>query len=138
MCVTLAERHQLLQSYLSAGSHFPPVVQVEKGNEFYIDDYNESVKVATAAFNFTHNSTVAANEVIYKGTKYKKSMYVVLKQDEEGLHMGEIKLILIHFNDSVYFVVRKQQTVELVDMGIHCLIDTVQLSKYNCKARESP
>lgn len=63
-------------------------------------------------------------------------MYVALKQDEEGLHMGEIKLILIHCNDSV-FVVRRQQAVELVDMGIHFLTETVQVSNYVCVKQEN-
>ncbi len=137
LCATLAERHQLLQAYFSAGTLFPPVVQVGRGDEFYAGDYNESIKAATLAFHFTHDSTVAANEVIYKGTKYKKNMYVALKQDEEGLHMGEIKLILIHCNDSVYFVVRRQQAVELVDLGIHFLTETVQDSNYMCVKQEN-
>jgi len=51
--------------------------------------------------------------------------------------MGEIKLILIHCNDSVYFVVRRQLAVELVDMGIHILTDTVQDSNYMCVKQEN-
>lgn len=66
-------------------------------------------------------------------------MYVSLKKDEEGLHMGEIKLTLVHCNDSVYFVVRRQQAVELVDMGIHFLMDTetIQDSNYICVKQEN-
>lgn len=63
-------------------------------------------------------------------------MYVALKQDEEGLHMGEIKLVLVHCNDSVYFVVRRQLAVELVDMDIHFLTETAQ-SNYMCVKQEN-
>lgn len=137
LCATLAERHQLLQSYLSAGNLFPPVIQVGRGNEFYTSDYNDNIKAATSAFSFTHESTVAANEVIYKGTKYKRNMYVVLNQDEKGLHIGEIQLILIHCNESVFFVVRRQQAVKLVDMGVHCIVEKVEDSNYLCVKQEN-
>ncbi len=136
LCATLAERHQLLQAYLSAGSLFPPVIQVEKGTEFYPGDYNESIKVATAPFNFTHDTTVATNAVIVKGTKYKKGMHDVLGQDDEGPHMGEIKLILIHCSDFVYFVVGRQQAVELPDLGVHSLTEEVQESNFTCVKQE--
>lgn len=135
LCATLAERHQLLQAFLSAGSLFPPVIQVERGTEFYVSDYNESIKAATAAFDFTQNDTVATNEVTVKGTKYKKGMYVVLGRDDDGLHMGGIQLILIHHNDSVYFVVERQQAVELVHLGIHCL-EVVEDPNYMCVKQE--
>ncbi|TKS65224.1 hypothetical protein D9C73_028486 [Collichthys lucidus] len=42
-----AERHQLLQAYLGAGSLFPPDIHIEKGTEFYASDYNESMKSYT-------------------------------------------------------------------------------------------
>lgn len=63
-------------------------------------------------------------------------MHVVLGQDDEGLHMGEIMLILIHCSDFVYFVVGRQQAVELADLGIHCLTEEVQESNYMCVKQE--
>lgn len=87
---------------------------MSRGDGFYAGYYNDSIQASTAAFNFTHDSTLAANEVIYKGTKYKKNMFVAIKQDDDGLHMGEIKLILIHCNDSVFFVVRRQRLWSLL------------------------
>lgn len=135
-CATLAERHQLLQAYIAAGSLFPPVIQVEKGTEFYPGDYNESIKVATAPFSFTHDTTVATNAVTVRGTKYKKGMHVVLGREDEGLHMGEIKLILSHRSDCVYFVVGNQQAVELADLGINSLTEVVQESNYMCVKQE--
>ncbi|XP_046900231.1 uncharacterized protein LOC124483728 [Hypomesus transpacificus] len=60
---------------------------VEKGTAFYVDDYNESIKAATAPYNFPHDTTVVTNAVTVKGTKYKKGMHVVLERDDEGIHM---------------------------------------------------
>lgn len=136
LCATLSERHQLLQAYLSAGSLFPPVVQVSRGDGFYAGDYNNSIQASTAAFNVIQGSTLAANEVIYKGTKYKKSMYIAIKQDDDGLHMGEIKLILIQCNDSVFFVVSRQKAVELVDKGVLLLTEIDKESNYICVKQE--
>lgn len=44
LCGSLAERHQLLQSFLSAGTLFPPSVVVEKGTEFIVGDYNDKIR----------------------------------------------------------------------------------------------
>ena len=63
-------------------------------------------------------------------------MYVVLGRNDEGIQMGEIKLILIHCSDFVYFVVEKQLAVELIDLGIHSLTDEVHESNYTCVKQE--
>ncbi len=65
LCVTLADRHQLLQAYLSAGNLFQLSVQVEKGSEFYSDDYKESID----HFDFQPGNTLVATEITLKGTK---------------------------------------------------------------------
>lgn len=63
-----------------------------------------------------HETTAATNVVTVKGIKYRKGMNVGLGRDDEGHHMGEIKLILIHRSVLVYFVVGRQQAVELADL----------------------
>ena len=115
---------------VSAETLFPPVIQVEKGTTFCVDDYNESTKAATASYNFPHDTTVVTNAVTVKGTKYKKGMHVVLERDDEGIHMGEIMLILIHHSDVAYFIVGRQRAMELVGLGIHSLTD--HDSNYMC------
>lgn len=61
LCKTLAERHQLLQVYLSAGNLFPPPIQVEKGTEFYVKDYNDRIRASVASYEFESQSAVACN-----------------------------------------------------------------------------
>ncbi|KAL7870559.1 hypothetical protein SRHO_G00080560 [Serrasalmus rhombeus] len=48
-------------------------------------------------------------------------MYVVIGSDEEGLLVGEIKLILVHCDSQVYFVVERRQAVQLVHLGVYSL-----------------
>lgn len=64
-------------------------------------------------------------------------MYVVMGNDEDGLQMGEMKLILVHCYSSVYFVLERQQAVQLVDLGIHCLTGVAKDSKLICIKHEN-
>ncbi|KAF7640992.1 hypothetical protein LDENG_00001030, partial [Lucifuga dentata] len=121
LCSTLSERHQLLQAYLSAGTVFPPSVVVERSTDFYVNDYNDTIKQSVAHLSLLPGDTVSAHEVQVKGTLYKKNMCVVLEQNDEGLVFGKIKLILVTKNTLVYFVTEKCQSVRLVDQGVHCL-----------------
>lgn len=122
LCSTLAERHQLLQAYLSAGSLFPPSVVVEKGTDFVPTDYNEDIKDAVAHLNFESNALIS-HEAKVKGTKYKKNMFLVLDQSDEGITFGKIKAILIQ-GDSVYFLTEVYNSVTLIDQGLHSLAMT--------------
>lgn len=61
-CSTLAERHQLLQAFLSAGTFFPPAVSVERGTQFFSDDYNDVIREAVAHHNFESTNTLIASE----------------------------------------------------------------------------
>lgn len=84
-CSTLAERHQLLQAFLSAGIFFPPAVFAEKGTQFFSGDYNDDIRNAVAHHNFEAVNTIIAHEVTVKGTKYKKNMFIVIDEDDEGV-----------------------------------------------------
>lgn len=108
LCSTLAERHQLLQAYLTAGSTLPPCVPIERGTDFFFSqDYSDEIQESVAHFSFQPSDTVVAHEVSVKGTLYKKNMCVILESHDEGLVFGRIKLILIHNSTTVYFVTEK-------------------------------
>lgn len=51
-CSTLAERHQLLHAFLSAGTFFPPGVSMDRGTQFFSDDCNDVIIEAVAHHNF--------------------------------------------------------------------------------------
>lgn len=132
---TLAERHQLLQAFLSAGNFFPPAVVVGKGTEFYLGDYNNNIRESVAHHTFEPENTLIAHEVSVKGTKYKKNMFIVIDNGEEGLVMGKIKVILIHRDSAVYFIIEKYLAVRLPHIGVHCL--TQSQKRYCCVNQEN-
>ncbi|KAK0144953.1 hypothetical protein N1851_016149 [Merluccius polli] len=134
LCKTLAERHQLLQAYLSAGNLFPPPVQIEKGTEFYMCDYNDKIRASVASCEFESQSAVACNSVKVKGTVYKKGMFVLLGHNAEELYFGKINLAIV-LQDSVHFVTEKHTFVKLTDMGIYCQLGEAQ-EDYVCIKHE--
>lgn len=135
LSATLAERHQLLQAYLNAGSPFPENVVAERGIEFHVNDYNDDIRGSVACLNFQPGNTVARNEVTVKRTLYKKNMHVVLQKNDEGIVFGNIQLITVHDNCNVYFVTKKSQSFCLLDQGVHCL--TPQDQGYLCINQDS-
>lgn len=137
LCATLAERHQLLQAYLGEGSFFPQFIQVENGTDFFSDDYNERIRESVASLNFQSENTVAAHKVTFKGTTYKKDMFVVTGKHDEGLVFGRIKLILVLNDSVVHFITENYMAVRLVDQGVHCLNSTPQETFFLCIKQEN-
>ena len=129
LCHTLAVRHQLLQAYYSAGFLFPNPVTVHQGIEFDPDTYNCHIQQAVETCQLECRHTVAASSVVYKGTTYKKGLFVVLEKTEEGLVFGKIQLILVCTGTVVYFITETHQSLYLVELGCHCLISDNQDEK---------
>ncbi len=48
----LADRHQLMEAYLIAGSIFPSNVQVDEADEFHIYIYNTCIQAAVRMYMF--------------------------------------------------------------------------------------
>lgn len=69
---------------------------MNNGNEFHCCDYNNKIKEAVSRFDFASNKTIVANYVTVKDTRYKKGMYVIIGMSDNGLLVGEVKLILIN------------------------------------------
>ena len=69
-------------------------------------------------------STLAAHNVTLCVTTYKHGMVVALSQSSDGdVLFGRIELMLVHCNSAVYFIVQRCQSVRLVDLGVHCLVE---------------
>lgn len=134
-CSTLAERHQLLQAFMSAGKFFPPPVLVEKSTPFFLGDYNTDIREAVSQHNFEAENTVIAHEVAVKGTKYKKNMFIVISDDDEGFVIGKIKVVLIHSDLAVHFIAEKYHCMRLPDMGVYRL--TLMQKSYCCVNQEN-
>lgn len=69
--------------------------------------------------NFEPMNTEVASNVTVRGTKYKKNMFVLISDSDEGLVAGKIKLILIHQGVSLHFVTQKYQAVRLPKMDVY-------------------
>lgn len=118
----MAERHQLLQAHLQAGSLFTPRFEMQQANEFDSHLYNLGFQEAVRLRGI-HEATLVTPAVTYKGTKYQKYMIVVMEDSDMGYTFGKIALILNNSSD-VYFGIEKYQSVPLVDLGVHCLVDS--------------
>lgn len=120
LCSTLAERHQLLQAFLSTGQLFSPNIQVVGlANNFDGRLFNDGVQQALRTMGNRGNTT-EVSAILYKNTKYCKGLVVVVDENDHGLIFGKIVLILI-CQSRVHLIVEKHQSVPLVDLGVHCL-----------------
>uniref|UniRef100_A0A8C6LRA2 Uncharacterized protein n=1 Tax=Nothobranchius furzeri TaxID=105023 RepID=A0A8C6LRA2_NOTFU len=75
---TLAERHQLLQSYLGCGQLFPPLIQIA-GEANGIDEhsYNKDIQMILKEADIDKGKTSEVSAVFYKGTKYTKGLVCI-------------------------------------------------------------
>lgn len=110
LCLTLSQRHQMLQAYLTADSLGQAVLQVKDSSPFYVALYSGVIQDAVREFGFTETDTKVAVEMSYKGTLYKKGQFLVTGKDY--VNFVELGLILLK-NDTIYFVVSKYNTVFL-------------------------
>ena len=104
ICSTLAERHQLYQAYLSAGNLFPPVLQARNPTPFFASSYCEAIRESVVKFQFSPENTSELSEVTYKGTTYRKGLYVIIDTDEGHPVFGRIVVILTNYSKTAYKV----------------------------------
>jgi len=109
ICLTLSERHQMFQAYLSAGPGCSQLLQVKDSCNFYSSLYSDSIKHAVREFGFSENNTSVSTDIQYKGTSYKKGLFLVSKNDE-SMEFGELLIILIQNDSAVYFVMDIHKT----------------------------
>ena len=110
ICLTLSERHQMFQAYLSAGPGCSQLLQVKDSCTFYPSLYSDAIKHAVREFGFSENDTTVSTDIQYKGTSYKKGHFLVSKNDE-SMEFGELLIILIKNDAAVYFVMDVHEAV---------------------------
>lgn len=116
---------------MSAGNFFPPAVVAEKGTEFFLGDYKDNIRKSVAHLMFEPENTLIAHEATVKGTKYKKNMFVLIDESEDGLVVGKIKVILIHRDSAVHFFVEKYLALRLPNLGkTYCCVNQVNVLDY--------
>ena len=103
ICLTLSERHQMFQAYLSSGPGCSPLLRVKDSCTFYPSLYSDKIKHAVRGFGFSENNTSVSTDIEYKGTSYKKGNFLVSKNDE-SMEFGELLIVLILNDAAVYFL----------------------------------
>jgi hypothetical protein len=123
LCSTVAQRHQLLQSYLRRGSVFSADVKADKAIDFDLQLLNPAVQtcVSVPDLKLTPATAVIAQEVIYKGTKYNKGMLLVTGGAENELKFGRVLMIIVKDMCIVYFVLDRCESKYIENLGVYQL-----------------
>ncbi len=132
-CLTLANSHQFLQAYLSAGSLFPPVIKLsDTASPFFANSYCEGIENAVEDFQFSPEDTVETFHVTYKGSDYRKGTYVVIARDEEGeLLFGRIITILCR-NNELFFLTENYISAFVPELSLYAIEDCTCRGQFQC------
>uniref|UniRef100_A0A8C2FGN5 Uncharacterized protein n=1 Tax=Cyprinus carpio TaxID=7962 RepID=A0A8C2FGN5_CYPCA len=121
LCSSLAERHQLLQAYLSTGKLFFPNIQVVGlASNFEERLYSHEIQQAVSRTLANRKNTTELSAVVYKNTKYSKGLAVAVAETDHGILFGKIVLILLD-QSRIHLILEKHQSVLLVDVGVRYL-----------------
>lgn len=118
VCQTLANNHQLLQTYLNSSSFFAPVLKSKDSSPYHAHLYSDAVRNAVEAHMLTEPDSVST-EVRFKGTLYKKGSFLCLKHDDESVEFGQIELVLIKDNKHLCFLVTAHTSLYLSEYGLY-------------------
>ena len=117
----MAERHQLLQAYLSTGQLFLPNIQVVGlASNFEEKLYSHRIQQALSRPFANRKNTTELSAVVYKNAKYSKELVVEVADGDSGIVFGKIVLILLD-QSKVHLIVEKHHSVLLIDVGVCCL-----------------
>ena len=133
---TLSKKHQMLQAFLSEGSLFKPDLIVEQylpvDRTFYSPEIMQSINKCC----FAENSTSYTCAASYKGTLYKKDMFVLIERssEDDSIIAGKIVLCLIENNSKLHFVVEKVRLQLDLNLGVHYV--NYASSSHDCVAHD--
>jgi len=122
LCKTLAERHQMLQTFMSAGSLFPSELMIESSISFHTELYHVGIQWAVAPFHFNCENTAVTHKVVYKGSLYKEGLFVVISESVERYWFGKLVFMLCHNANSVFCLVEVYSGLYDIDTGLYCLM----------------
>ena len=74
-------------------------------------------------FDFSPNVTITTFSVEFKGRTYWKGLFLYLADIEDNVCFGEIELMLVKDNSTLYFIIRKCKAQYMVDFGWYHLTD---------------
>lgn len=118
VCQTLANNHQLLQTYLNSSSFFTPTLQVKESTPFHAELYSDAVRSAVEASLPGECDLVVSTEIQWKGTLYRKSFFLCIGSGMPT-EFAQIELMLIMDNKNVYFLVTPHGSSYLPELGLY-------------------
>ena len=130
VCHTFAERHQLLQAYLSNGSHFIISVTIENGIPFNADLYNDQIRNAFMTHHPSCGDVVTSLKCEVNGISYAKDFYIVIGGTQNMLQLGCIVMIFQHDASTVCFLVKKMQASYASEIGYYQIVTSEPV--YEC------
>lgn len=128
ICLTLSERHQIFQAYVSAGPGCSELLQIKNGCTFIPNLYSDTVNHAASEFGFSEKDTVVSTEIQYRGTAYKKGDFLVLN---ESMEFGKIVIILIKDNATVYFLMDLHKSDRLPKYHLYTITQSTGMQCVN-------
>lgn len=120
VCATLAERHQLLQSYFSGGELFPPEVETACGLPFHSNLFNADVMKCVEGLGFNDENTVVCASAIVRGSKFDIGYYVAFSE-VAGVSFGKILSIFLVNNHDAHFLLECVTSKYLPDRHVYYL-----------------
>lgn len=119
ICHTFAERHQLLQAYLSDGSLFSCDSDVVNAISFNADLYNDKVKDAFYIHHSSAEDVVTSSVAVINGIEYKKDLFVVVANGDYSLTLGQIVMIFQHKDNNMCLLVNEVAAQNESEMGYY-------------------
>lgn len=96
-------------------------MQVKDGSPFHIQLYSDAVRDALRACDLSEMDVVMSTEIQFKGTIYRKGLFLFAGQNESLLVFGEIEFVLIQGNNLVFFLVALHDSSFLPQLGVYAL-----------------
>ncbi len=117
VCQTLANNHQLLQTYLNSSSVFAPTLQVKQSTPFHAELYSDAVRSAVEASLPDQCALEASTEIQWKGTLYRKGFFLCIGPGMPT-EFAQIELMLI-MDKNVHFLVTPHGSQYLPEFGLY-------------------
>ena len=118
----LAEKHQLLQAYLSCGSLFPEAIIFVKSTSLRCSFLPEKVACALNASKILFNDTdnVVPCLTVY-GTNYRNDMFVFIETNDEESTVSRMELIIVIREMKIWFCVETFSATLVPHLGVYSL-----------------
>lgn len=127
---SLAEKHELYQSFLRLGADIRNDVEITETSAFNINIYDEKLQAAIRRVNLSEN-VEECNAVNINGTIYKKGCFLVFRQTsyQYNVTLGKICILLCDNKENVYALFEIIDSSFVPYLRVYELGDTIS---YEC------